>query len=181
MRHERETRRKQEKESSYGREKSDEGYYVVRVVLVFLLKRSSSICVVDSLAFWPMASSRGRLLPKEKILQRSPAPCLGRLATADALGDTSLGFSRQTVKYWSMAWDWETSLGRTVLAGVDGLSDETIQSCGSRPPSGPGGVPCGNAANEGDGDKPREPRELVLECPKRWLGVLGLYYGNGFD
>lgn len=38
---------------------SDEAYYEVRVILTFLLERSSSVCVVES------SASRGRLLPKE--------------------------------------------------------------------------------------------------------------------
>lgn len=77
----------------------DEGYYAVRAILIFLLERSSSICVVDSSAFWPLLVSRGRLLPKEVILQRCPAPDWRFLATAGDLGDGGLRFERQTVKY----------------------------------------------------------------------------------
>jgi hypothetical protein len=53
------------------------------------------------------------------------------------------------------------------LGGVGGLSD--------------GEFPCGIDAidaSEGDGDK---TAELVLECARRRLGVLGLYYGSTLD
>lgn len=50
--------------------------------------------------------------------------------------------------------------------GVDGLSAEAIESRGSRSID----------AIEEDGDR---PSELVLECVRKWLAVLSLYYGNG--
>jgi hypothetical protein len=71
----------------------------VRVILIFLLERSSSIGVVDSPASWPPMVSRGRLLPKEKTLQRSPAPDLGCLTTVGDLDDRLLDFEIQTAKY----------------------------------------------------------------------------------
>lgn len=77
----------------------DQGCYAVRAMLIFLLERSSSIWVVDSSALCPLPVSRGRLLPKEMILQRFPAPDLCCLATAGDLGDGALGFDGQTVKY----------------------------------------------------------------------------------
>ncbi len=48
-----------EAKSVWEKEPSDEAYYAVRVILIFLLEFSSSVCVVDS------PPSRGRLLPKE--------------------------------------------------------------------------------------------------------------------
>ena len=75
-----------------------------------------------------------------------------------------------------MAWKCEASVVESVpggvegiLAGVGGLSAETIES---RALSTTGGID----ANDGDGDK---TSELVLECVRGWLVVLGLYYGNG--
>jgi len=75
------------------------GYYEVRVMLIFLFELSSSTCVVGSPGFWPLAGSRGRLLPKEKTLQRSPAPDLHCFTTAGVLCGGVLGFERQIVKY----------------------------------------------------------------------------------
>jgi hypothetical protein len=162
----------------------DEGYYAVRAVLIFLLECSSSTWFVDSPAFWPSATSRGRLLPKEKTLQRSPAPDLGCLTEAGGFGDGVLDFERQTVKYWLMAWNCG-SAGRMEgtpggvddrLLSLDDVAAEAIESraLGSFP--APSEVPCGVNASRGDGD---DPGELVLECAKNWLVALGLYYGVG--
>ena len=163
----------------------DKGYYAVRAVLIFLLECSSSIWFVDSPAFWPSATSRGRLLPREKTLQRSPAPDLGCLTEAGGFGDGVLDFERQTVKYWLMAWNC-VSAGRMEgapggvgdrLLSLDGVATEAIESQGLGPFPAPSEVPCGRGANRGDGDK--TGGELVLECAENWLVALGLYYGDG--
>ena len=81
-----------------------------------------------------------------------------------------------------MAWSCAASVVESVpggveyvLGGVGDLSVEGIESDGPRALSAPGGVLCGIDANDGDGDK---TRGLVLECARRWLVVLRLYYGN---
>jgi len=84
----------------------------------------------------------------------------------------------QTVKYRSIAWSCEASVGvESASGGVDDILSL---------PAGVGGLsggefPCGIDAidaSEGDGDK---TAELVLECARRWLDVLGLYYGSNLD
>jgi len=86
--------------SAWKKEMSGGGgaHYAVRVILILLLERSSSVCV-DSSASWPPTASRGLLLPKEKTLQRSPAPEMGRFTAVDDLGDRVLDFEIQIVKY----------------------------------------------------------------------------------
>lgn len=143
------------------------------MLLTFLLERSSSVCVVDS------PTSRGRLLPKEKTLQRSPAPDLVCLTAVGDLEDCDLDFEIQTVKYWPTAWNCEASVGG-VESAPGGVDDILLLLWGVGGPSA-GGVPCGIDeidASEGDGDK---TAELVLECARGWLGVLGLYYGSNLD
>lgn len=80
-----------EEKSVWEKETSDEAYYAVRVILIFLFELSSSVCVVDSPA------SRGRLLPK--TLQRLPAPDLGCFTAVGDLEDRDLDFGIQTIKY----------------------------------------------------------------------------------
>jgi hypothetical protein len=88
-----------------------------------------------------------------------------------------------------MAWNWKckVSVGKMESApgGVDevllllgcggNLSDEAI---GYWPRLAPGKVSWVIDAEERGSDR---PSELVRECVREWLGVLGLYYGNRLD
>lgn len=105
-------------------------------------------------------ASRGRLLPKEKTLQRSPAPDLGCLTTAGGFGGRVLDFEIQIAKYWSIALNCEASGGGVESApggvddilplwGVGGLSGGEFR----------GGIDVIDAS-EREGDK---TAELVLE------------------